>query len=62
MKRTYIGELRWAIEEALSRNHDRNPHRQAQVDAALQYGFEVALSYQENGVPMPDRPQLDKAI
>ena len=62
MRRTYAGEMTWAIEQALMRNHDRNPNRAAQVTAALEYGLAVARSRRDPRVPMPDRPTIEDAI
>lgn len=58
-RRTYVGELEWALQQVNSRFHDRNPNRQAQVSAALRYGLEVA-SCRRGGEPMPERPDLDR--
>lgn len=41
-KRTYVGEMEWALQEINTRNHDRNPNRIVQVTAAVQYGIQVA--------------------
>ena len=60
MKKTYIGEMEWALQEINCRNHDQNPSRFAQVNKATQYGLEVAIARRSKD-PIPPRPDLDKA-
>ncbi len=60
MKRTYVGELEWALEQILMANSDRNPNRSAQVDAALQYGLAVAIN-RRGHEPLPPRPDMERA-
>ena len=59
MKRTWVGDLEWALQQVNSRNHDRNPNRQAQVSAAVDYGLRVALA-RRCKEPIPKRPNLDE--
>ena len=61
MKRTYVGEMAWAIEQAIGRNHDRNPNRYVQVDGLLRYGFEVELARRDH-LPIPERPDVTRLI
>ncbi len=60
-RRSYAGELEWAIDQIGARNHDRNRNRMAQVSAAVQYGQLVGLARRSKR-PLPERPNLDKAI
>lgn len=61
-KRTYVGEMEWALNEAYAvGSNDRNPHRQAQLMAALQYGLAVGIA-RRSKEPMPPRPDMKKAI
>lgn len=60
-KRTYVGEMEWALNEAYGANSDRNPNRQAQITAALQYGLAVAIA-RRSKEPIPPRPDMKKAI
>lgn len=61
MKRTYVGEMAWAIEQAMLSNHDRNSNRFAQVDGLLRYGFSVELARRDH-LPIPERPEITKLI
>lgn len=61
MKRTYIGEMEWALEQINSANHDRNPHRMAQLAAATNYGLAVAIA-RRSKLPIPPRPDLEKTL
>lgn len=60
-RRTYVGEMEWALEMINSRNQDRNPNRFVQVDAATKYGLQVAICRRSHE-PLPERPKLDKLI
>jgi hypothetical protein len=60
-RRTYAGEMFWAISQAKSRNHDRNPNRYAQVTAALDYGH-IVNQCRLGHESLPSRPDLDRAI
>ena len=61
MKRSYVGEMAWAIEKARGSNHDRNPNRQAQVDGYLDYGFNVELARRDHR-PLPARPEKEHMV
>jgi hypothetical protein len=61
MKRSYTGEMEWALNQAYSRNHDRNRQRGPQVAAALQYGLTVGIA-KRSKEPLPPRPDLDKCV
>jgi len=59
-KRTYVGEIEWALEQVGVFNHDRNPNRFAQVTAAVNYGLAVGIA-RRSKLPIPLRPDLKKA-
>lgn len=60
-KRTFAGEMEWALQQINSRMHDRNPNRHAQLQAAVNYGLAVALARRcRDG--MPERPDLDNCF
>jgi hypothetical protein len=59
--RTYVGELEWALEQILSANSDRNPNRQAQLDAAVKYGLSVAIA-RRSGESIPPRPDMKRIM
>ena len=61
VKRSYAGEMAWAIEQAMRNDHDRNSNRAAKVGAALKYGFEVELARRDH-LPIPPRLDLDRTI
>ncbi len=61
MKRTYVGEMEWALAQVDARNGDRNPNRAAQVTAAVEYGLAVAIA-RRSREPMPPRPDLDRKV
>lgn len=44
MKRTYVGEMEWALNQINLANHDQNPNRQAQISESLKYGLAVAIA------------------
>ena len=60
-KRTYVGEMEWALEQINSANHDRNPNRQAQLQAAIKYGLAVAVA-RRGYESIPERPDIKGAI
>ena len=58
----YIAEeLLWAIEQINMVNHDRNPNRQAQISAAIEYGIQVGINARIHE-PLPNRPDIESAI
>lgn len=59
-RRTYVGELEWALEQANVVNHDQNPNRAAQLGAALKYGLAVAIA-RRSKEPIPPRPNIKEA-
>lgn len=59
MKRTYVGELEFALNSIRSSFHDRNPNRQAMVDAALAYANAVSIA-RRSRLPLPPRPKCDR--
>lgn len=61
MKRTYFGEMAWALEQVNCANNDRNQNRFAQVDTATRYGLAVAIA-RRSKLPIPPRPDVKKAI
>lgn len=61
MRRTYAGEMAWAMNMAYTRNYDRNPNRVAQVTVALLYGLAVDIARRSHE-PLPERPDIDEAI
>jgi hypothetical protein len=61
VKRTYVGEMEWALQQVNARNGDRNPNRQAQVSAAVEYGLKVGVA-RRGRMPLPERPDLDRAV
>lgn len=56
-KRTYIGEMEWALQQIHSEDHDRNPNRYARCHAAAMYGLAVAIA-RRSKEPIPPRPDL----
>jgi len=60
-RRTYVGELEWALGQIRLQFHDRNPHRQARVTAALDYGLAVAIARRSHE-PLPDRPNMERIV
>ena len=54
-------EMDWALNQAHTRNHDRNPNRAAQVGAALEYGIAIGIAARGDE-PLPTRPNLDCKI
>ena len=60
-KRSYAGEMEWALEQVNSRNYDTNKNRSAQIRTAIDYGLEVARARRSHAA-IPERPDLDKAI
>lgn len=60
-RRTYVGEMEWALGQIRSAFHDRNPNRQAQVDTAVNYGLAVAIA-RRSKEPLPERPDMKRAI
>jgi len=61
MKRTYLGEMEWALNQAYVLNNDRNSNREAQVTAALKFGLDVAIA-RRSDEPVPERPDLSKVV
>lgn len=61
MKRTYVGEMAWALEAINSAHHDRNPNRAAQIDMAVKYGLAVAIARRSKD-PIPHRPDMTRAV
>lgn len=61
MKRTYVGELEWALGQVNCAHNDRNPNRAAQIDAAVRYGLAVAIA-RRSKEPIPERPDMKKAV
>ncbi len=58
MKRTYVGELEWALDRIHVANSDRNPNRAAQIAAAVEYGLAVGIA-RRSRAPMPERPDME---
>ncbi len=58
-RRTYVGEMEWALQEINIRNHDRNNNRQAHVQAATRYGIAVANA-RRSRAPLPERPDMKR--
>jgi hypothetical protein len=60
-KRTYVGELEWAIDQIRRVFSDRNPNREAQVQAALAYAQEVS-SARTGSERIPERPRMGSVV
>lgn len=60
-KRTYVGELEWALEQINLAHHDRNANRAAQIDGMVKYGLEVARA-RRSKEPMPPRPKRENFV
>jgi len=61
-KRSYVGELEWALGQIQMAHQDRNPNRAAQIDGMLKYAHEVAVA-RRSKEPIPcERPDRKKLI
>lgn len=60
-RRTYAGEMEWALTQIIVAHNDRNPHRAAQIDAAVKYGLAVAIA-RRSKEPIPPRPNMKDAV
>lgn len=49
-----IGRLQDMFGEALARNNDRNPERQGEVDAALNFGHQLCIEVRAHDPPLED--------
>lgn len=54
-RRTYVGELEWALQQIGCAHSDRNPNRAAQIQAFVDYGLAVARA-KRGREPIPPRP------
>jgi hypothetical protein len=61
MRRSYVGELEWALAEIRRSFSDRNPNREAAVQRALAYAAEVSVA-RTGGESLPERPDIKGAI
>jgi hypothetical protein len=61
IKRSYVGELEWVIDQIHCANHDRNQNRQAQLDCLTKYGMLVAIA-RRSKEPIPERPDYLKSV
>lgn len=58
----FVGEMEWALNQINCFNHDRNPNRQAQLQAAISYGLTIGICLR-NGSKVkhaPKPPEMDK--
>lgn len=62
MRRTYAGELEWALQQA-NRYHrsDRDRNQAAKVAAAVRYGLDVAIARRDRA-PLTPRPDIERAV
>ncbi len=60
-KRSYVGEMEWALDEINVAHNDRNPNRAAQINAAVKFGLAVAVA-RRNKEPLPLRPDMKKVM
>lgn len=59
-KRTFVGEMEWALNQINAAQSDRNPHRAAQLRVAVDYGLAVAIARRSKD-KLPERPDMSKA-
>jgi hypothetical protein len=61
VRRTYVGELEWTIDQIRRYFSDRNHNREAQVQALLAYANEVSIARQ-GSEHIPERPNVGSII
>jgi hypothetical protein len=60
-KRTYVGELEWAIGQIRVAFQDRNPNRAAQINGLLDYAAKVSEARIDRK-PLPPRPTPERMV